>query len=86
MGGRPMSKKKVLVTGSSQGIGLSIARKLKEDGFDVIIHASLKSEANLETVAKENGFFFKAFDLSQDPTSFCKEIFKEYGALYALEG
>ena len=47
-----MHKKKILITGSSRGIGASIARQAKKEGFEVLIHGKTDSK-NLQSV-KDN--------------------------------
>ncbi|AII15481.1 3-oxoacyl-[acp] reductase [Campylobacter iguaniorum] len=54
--------KKVLVTGSSRGIGKAIARRLKESGYEVVIHGRSKSDGLL-SLSKELGSEFVCFDV-----------------------
>lgn len=44
--------RKVLVTGSSRGIGRAIALKLAEDGFDVMVHCRGSLEASQKVAAE----------------------------------
>ncbi len=44
--------KRILVTGSSKGIGKAIAVKLANDGFDITVHCRSGVEAAKETVAE----------------------------------
>lgn len=49
-----MSEKRVLVTGSSRGIGRAIAARLAKDGWTVAVHGSQMS-AELDSIAAEVG-------------------------------
>lgn len=65
-----MSKKKVLITGSSRGIGASIARKLHKSGeYELILHAKSASE-NLQNLSKELQSRAICFDVSDTKASF----------------
>ena len=44
--------KRVLVTGSSRGIGRAVARRLAEDGYAVVTHAVRNADAARETAAE----------------------------------
>ncbi|MSN96701.1 3-oxoacyl-ACP reductase FabG [Campylobacter sp. FMV-PI01] len=54
--------RKVLITGSSRGIGREIAKKLKLNGYDVILHGKTKS-LNLLNLADELKSEFITFDV-----------------------
>lgn len=58
-------KKKILITGSSRGIGAAIARLAKERGYDVILHGGSRS-SHLVSLAKELDSKFIIFDVSKD--------------------
>ena len=49
---RPLSGKRALITGSTQGLGLAIARRLAADGCDVVIHG-LAESTTLDTIRAE---------------------------------
>ena len=44
--------KRVLVTGSSRGIGKAIVERLRSDGFDVVTHAVRSPDADLHFVGE----------------------------------
>lgn len=56
-----VSKKTIVITGSTRGIGFTLAKSLKELGANVWIHGSTKEKA--EKVAKEHGFKYLWADL-----------------------
>ncbi len=57
-----MSSKNILITGSTDGIGLETARKLKSLGHNIIVHG--RNAAKLEKVAAELGAESVRADLS----------------------
>lgn len=67
--------KKVLITGSSRGIGAEIARKLFSIGYEVILHGRSKSK-ELESIAEELKTQYLVFNVSN--TKQCAEILGEY--------
>jgi 3-oxoacyl-[acyl-carrier protein] reductase len=58
-------KKKILITGSSRGIGAAIARLAKEKGYDVILHGRSHS-SHLMNLAKELDSKYIIFDVSKE--------------------
>jgi 3-oxoacyl-[acyl-carrier protein] reductase len=77
-----MTKKKILITGASRGLGLAISKKLAAD-YTLILHAT--SEASFTSV--EPGSHLLCADLSdsEQVTAFCKQLKKEHGDdLYAV--
>ncbi len=85
-----MNEKKVcLVTGSTQGIGLSIAEKLGLEGFLVIISSrkeenSLKAEQILKENSIEYDYFMCDFDKREQRKKLVEYINSKYGKLDCL--
>ena len=77
--------KKVLITGSSRGIGAEIARNLKGAGYEVILHGRAESTA-LDSLSKELGAEKLIFDIAN--TTQCREVLERFtennGALYGI--
>ena len=78
--------KKVLVTGSTSGIGLEISKQLLDQGFFVIFHGRGQDLTEFETLKNKyphqvDHFWF---DLSQDPKDSIQELFKKQGPLWGL--
>ena len=57
--------KKILITGSSRGIGAAIARLAKEKGYDVLLHGKTTSPS-LISLAKELNSKYIIFDVSNE--------------------
>lgn len=72
-----LKNKKVLITGSSRGIGEACARELVNAGYEVILHGRAKSE-NLEKLSNELNAKSLIFDISN--TAQCREVLSaEFG-------
>lgn len=80
-----MSKKRVLITGSSRGIGEAIARRLADSGYEVVLHGKKKSDA-LTNLENELGFKSLVFDVSdtQAANFAIEEDMAKNGAYYAV--
>jgi NAD(P)-dependent dehydrogenase (short-subunit alcohol dehydrogenase family) len=77
-----------LVTGANTGIGLAVARRLRDDGYALGFHTKdedAESKASFEEVAGENGVWLPA-DLSSpaEPARMVDEVVKELGRLDVL--
>ena len=57
--------KKILITGSSRGIGAAIARLAKEKEYDVLLHGKTSS-SSLISLAKELNSKYIVFDVSKE--------------------
>lgn len=76
-------KDKVLVTGSSRGIGRGIAVELKKQGYDVILHGRRESD-ELKKIAEELQSPFITFDISNIQEA--KEVLENLTQEQALYG
>ena len=82
--------RKVLVTGSSRGIGKEIALSLAKDGFEIIVHCrsgAEEAEAVIEQIKKQNGkarlLQFDIADRESVKINLEKEI-TDHGAFYGV--
>ena len=57
--------KKILITGSSRGIGAAIARLAKEKGYEVLLHGKTAS-SSLIGLAKELNSKYIIFDVTKE--------------------
>jgi 3-oxoacyl-[acyl-carrier protein] reductase len=81
----------VLVTGGSRGIGLAIAKRLADAGYNVIAVSRRESDRlreAIEAAAKGGGgrVHFRAFDLADIDAipAFVKGLREEFGAIHGL--
>jgi 3-oxoacyl-[acyl-carrier protein] reductase len=78
----------VLVTGGSRGIGLAIAERLAEAGFNAIAVARRESEELRAAIgaAKQGNLHFRSCDLSaiEALPAFVKSLRDEFGSIYGL--
>jgi 3-oxoacyl-[acyl-carrier protein] reductase len=80
-------KRRVLVTGSSRGIGRAIALRLAKEGFGVTLHYHKNQERVLETAALMDGTpEILHFDVSQrdETVSALQSSVTEHGAFYGV--
>ncbi|WP_342664324.1 SDR family oxidoreductase [Algoriphagus terrigena] len=82
-----LKNQRILVTGSSRGIGRAIAKQLSDSGAEVIIHCNA-NKAQAESLLSElkNPAFIEACDLSKpdEVMGFIPHLVKKYGPLTAL--
>lgn len=82
-----LKNQRILVTGSSRGIGRAIAKQLSDSGAEVIIHCNT-NKAQAESLLSElmNPAYIEACDLSEPPevVGFIPRLVKKYGPLTAL--
>ena len=77
-----MTKKKILITGASRGLGLAIAKKLSAD-YALILHASSK-DSFIETIP-DSEVLCADFSDSDQVANFCKQLKKLHGdSLYGV--
>lgn len=57
--------KTILITGSSRGIGATLAKLAVNDGYEVILHGR-KLSRNLKLIAKQLGSKFVSFDVNNE--------------------
>ena len=77
-----MTKKKILITGASRGLGLAIAKKLSAD-YTLILHASSK-DSFIETIP-DSEVLCADFSDSDQVANFCKQLKKLHGdSLYGV--
>jgi len=77
-----MTRKKVLITGASKGLGLAISKKLSAD-YELILHASKKE--SFTSVEPGSHLLFADFSDGEQLAAFCKQLKKEHGdSLYAV--
>jgi 3-oxoacyl-[acyl-carrier protein] reductase len=79
-----MTKKKILITGASRGLGLAISKKLAETGeYTLILHAS-KPES-FSSVVPDSHLLCADLSDNEQLAQFCKQLKKEHGDdLYAV--
>lgn len=74
--------RKVLITGSSRGIGEAVARKLVKSGYDVLLHGKSKSD-KLVSLADELRCKYVYFDVGDENKA--REILSKFqDAFYAI--
>lgn len=84
------NRKRILVTGSSRGLGKAIALKLAQDGFDITVHCRNGLEAAQETQQQITSIGRKAsvlqFDVCDQPSAkqAIEQDMAEHGVYYGV--
>lgn len=82
--------KTAIVTGSTRGIGLAIAKQLSGDGFQIVIVGTREKEAYMEYLnwfeVNQRDYFYVAGDISkqEDRIHIVKETINYYGSIDVL--
>jgi len=77
-----MTKKKILITGASRGLGLAISKKLSAD-YSLILHASNKD--SFTDVEPGSELLCADFSNADELADFCKQLKKQHGdSLYGV--
>ena len=75
-----------LITGSTSGIGVAIARQLANDGFSIVFHSRSSVEAGQQLVREHPGSTYIQADLAnqEETKSLVAEVLSQYGRLDVL--
>jgi NAD(P)-dependent dehydrogenase (short-subunit alcohol dehydrogenase family) len=75
-----------LITGSTSGIGLAIARQLAKDGFSIVFHSKSSVEAGQQLAGDHPGSRYVQADLEKQEDIKClvTEVLSQYGRLDVL--
>lgn len=77
-----MTRKKILITGASKGLGLAISKKLSAE-YELILHASKKE--SFTDVEPGSHLLCADFSDAEQVAAFCKQLKKEHGdTLYGV--
>ncbi|MES2651834.1 MAG: SDR family oxidoreductase [Bacteroidota bacterium] len=77
-----MTKKKILITGASRGLGLAISKKLSSQ-YQLILHAS--SPESFTSTLPNSELLCADFSNPEAVANFCKQLKKEHGdTLYGI--
>jgi 3-oxoacyl-[acyl-carrier protein] reductase len=77
-----MTKKKILITGASRGLGLAISKKLSAN-YSLILHASNKD--SFTDVEPGSELLCADFSNADELAAFCKQLKKQHGdSLYGV--
>lgn len=77
-----MTKKKILITGASRGLGLAISQKLSSQYY-LILHASRPE--SFTTAVPNSEQMYADFSNPEEVANFCKQLKKEHGdSLYGV--